>query len=216
MPWVEKRRGYTYGVKRKDIVLINRGRGLNNTIFPYTDGASDPIFIYYEGSGDQKVIKNLIIERNSKSTKVTNVIKIVGLNNVLLKNIVINTPESDLVSDRAISINNSTNITFEDVEINGTYSSTNKSGYGIFMNNVWNSNFIRLSARGKWGVFGTNNMNNVKIIDSDINRFDIHCYGRDVFCKNTIFRYLYNQFSSFYGILEFKKLSIYKFYSSFV
>ncbi len=42
------------------------------------------------------------------------------------------------------------------------------------------------------------------IIDScDINRFDIHCYGRDVYCRNTTFRDLYNQFSSFWGTLRF-------------
>ena len=39
----------------------------------------------------------------------------------------------------------------------------------------------------------------------DFNRFDIHCYGRDVSFENCNFVDLYNQFSSVYGLISFKK-----------
>ena len=98
---------------------------------------------------------------------------------------------------------NVTNLRMNNVIINGTYSQERKYGYGISMNNVWNARFKRLRAHGKWGVFGNNNVNHTVIEDSDINRFDIHCYGRDVFCYRTTFRNIYNQFSSLYGQLVF-------------
>lgn len=203
-PWVENRRGYSYGAQRKDIILLKNGKGENKTIFPYTDGVSNPVFKYCDATTEQKEIKNLNIERTSNSSYITYIIYIAGYNNVLLKNICITTPESDLYGDKAISIHNSTNIIFEDVVIDGTYSLGNKYGYGISMNNVWNSRFIRLKANGNWGVFGTNNTNYVRIEDSDINRFDIHCYGKDIYCTNTVFRDYYNQFSSLYGTLRFE------------
>lgn len=203
-PWVENRRGYSYGAQRKDILLLKNGKGQNQTIFPYTDGVSSPVFKYCDATAEQKVIKNLNIERTPNSSFVTYIINIAGCNNVMLKNISIVTPASELNGDKAITIKNSTNIVLEDVVINGTYSLSNKYGYGISMNNVWNSRFINLNANGNWGVFGTNNTNYVRIEDSDINRFDIHCYGRDIYCNNTIFRDKYNQFSSLYGTLRFE------------
>ena len=60
-------------------------------------------------------------------------------------------------------------------------------------------------------MFGTNNVNYVRLESCDINRFDIHCYGRDVFCKGTVFRDLYNQFSSLYGHLTFTGCTFVKF-----
>lgn len=98
---------------------------------------------------------------------------------------------------------NCANIKVKDVTIDGTYSLKDKYGYGIGMNNVWNVSFVGLTASGTWGVFGNNNVG-ATLDDCDINRFDIHCYGRDVICKNTIFRNLYNQFSSLYGTLRFE------------
>lgn len=203
IPWVYRRQGYAYGAQRRDILLLKNGRAINKPIYQYEEENSNPVFFYCNATPEQKVIKNVIINRAGDASHVTNFIRIEGTNNVQLSNIKINTPPSNLVADRAISILNSTNITIENVVIDGTYSLANKSGYGISMNNVWNSHFIRLHAFGNWGVFGTNNTNHVSMEDSFINRFDIHCYGRDVFFKNTVFMNLYNQFSSLYGKLRF-------------
>jgi hypothetical protein len=56
---------------------------------------------------------------------------------------------------------------------------------------------------GNWGVFGTNNVNVASFEDSDINRFDIHCYGRDISFKNVMFRNKYNQIASVFGKITF-------------
>ena len=61
-----------------------------------------------------------------------------------------------------------------------------------------------MQGSANWGVFGDNNINLATIEDSQINRFDIHCYGRDVYFKNTVFNNLYNQFSSLYGTLMYE------------
>ena len=79
-----------------------------------------------------------------------------------------------------------------------------KSGYGISLGNVWNFKATRLIGKGNWGIFGNNNVNTAKIEDSEINRFDIHCYGKDVSFKNVKFRDLYNQFSSVFGCVSFE------------
>ena len=202
-PWVKKRKGHNYGAMRKDVILLENGSAVNTTVQSYSTNDSSPKFYYVNVTKEQKQICNLIITRSKDSKYRTNCIKILNQNNVLLKNITINTPVSDLTGDRAIVVNNATNIRLEDVTINGTYSKTNKSGYGISLNNVWNITFMRLKANGNWGVFGNNNVNKAVLEECDINRFDIHCYGRDVYCRNTVFQNLYNQFSSFYGTLSF-------------
>jgi hypothetical protein len=104
------------------------------------------------------------------------------------------------------------------VLIDGTYSRKNLYGYGILMDNVWNSHFVRLTARANWGIFGTNNLNNTVLRNCDINRFDIHCYGRDISFKNCTFRNTlndintYNQFSSVFGTILFENCRFLHFY----
>ena len=73
------------------------------------------------------------------------------------------------------------------------------------MNNVWNFKANRLKAVGNWGIFGNNNINTALIKNSEINRFDIHCYGRDVSFKDVVFVNLYNQFSSVFGTIRFDR-----------
>ena len=71
------------------------------------------------------------------------------------------------------------------------------------MNNVWNSTFDHVVADGNWGVFGTNNLSNTTLTHCDVNRFDIHCYGRDARLVGCILRQKQTQFSSMYGTVEF-------------
>lgn len=53
-------------------------------------------------------------------------------------------------------------------------------------------------------IIGNNNVNVAHLKDCCINRFDIHCYGRDIDFENcTIFR-LYNQYSSIYGKISYR------------
>lgn len=73
------------------------------------------------------------------------------------------------------------------------------------MNNIWNHTAHNVTATGNWGVYGTNNINKALIEDCDLNRFDIHCYGRDVTSRNCVYRNLYNQFSSAYGDIRYEE-----------
>lgn len=210
-PWLNQRRGYSYGVNRKDLLLIKNGKAVNKTIQPYSDSDSKPVFYYCTISQRKKEYKNLIFERSLESKYITRLFLVENQYNVELRNIQIITPESTLYGDKAIMIYNSAKVLFKDVKIDGTYSQKNDFGYGINMNNVWNVKFNNLTAHANWGVFGNNNVNNVVIKNSDINRFDVHCYGCDVFCYNTTFRNMYNQISSFYGDLIFKGCRFIKF-----
>ncbi len=58
-------------------------------------------------------------------------------------------------------------------------------------------------ARAKWGVFGTYCLQDVILKDCDINRFDIHCYGKNIKAEGCRFTGMYNQFSSVYGYIAF-------------
>ena len=210
-PWVKNRKGYSYGAQRRDIVLLKEGVAQNKPVQGYATDISHPVFKYCKVTSTPKIIKNLIFTRTKKSTYKTFLLFINNQNNVSLNNIVVNTPAGDMIGDRAIKITNCTNVTFEDVTINGTYSTEKKSGYGISLNNVWNTVFVRLTGEGDWGIFGNNNINTVHMSESEINRFDIHCYGKDIFFENCKFRDLYNQFSSIYGTISFSKCEFFDF-----
>lgn len=202
-PWVKNRRGYSYGHQRKDVLLVENGKAKNVVVMPYDNDNSIPVCKYVPVGKKPLVIKNLTVSRDKASSFITNVLSVDGYDGVQLYDITINTPESDMTGDAALRFLNSTNVTLNDVNINGTYSQLNHSGYGISLNNIWNFKAIRLFGKGKWGIFGSNNVNKATIKHSEINRFDIHCYGRDVSFSDVKFFDLYNQFSSVYGAIRF-------------
>lgn len=210
-PWVENRKGYSYGHIRRDILLLKQGKAQNQTIMPYDNPQSLPKCKVYDLGIPYIKIEKLILNRTDNSSYKTFLCNIVGTNNVQINNVTINTPQSDMVEDMAINIVDCTNVSFENVTINGTYSHSDYSGYGICMNNIWNFNANRLETEANWGVFGNNNINVAIINDSEINRFDIHCYGKDVEFHNCVFRNLYNQFSSIYGSIVFNNCIFYSF-----
>lgn len=206
-PWVQNRKGYDYGATRRDIVVVEKGVMKNVTIMPYNNKFSLPICSYYPLTKEQKVVKNVTLIRTEDSQYKTYLLQIDGQYHVSISDIKIVTPKSLLKSDKAISVTNSANVCFSDIVISGTYSQVKESGYGIQMNNVYDVSFIRMKAEASWGVFGTNNIQYARLTDCDINRFDIHCYGRDVYCKNCTFRNVYNQFSSVFGTVKFSNCS---------
>ena len=204
-PWVANRAGYNYGAMRKDILLVRDGRALNRPVSPYSTDSTKLVAKAHLTDDELKTISGLTIIRDTSSTAKTYCFYINGINNLKIKRVNIYTLDTkNMYADNAIHILNCTNVTFEDVLIEGTYSRTNNYGYGILMNNVWNSTFLRLVAHANWGIFGTNNLSNTTLRNCDINRFDIHCYGRDVFIYNCMFSRLYNQFSSVYGTLLYE------------
>ena len=203
-PWVDNRIGYSYGAKRKDILLVRENRAVNHPIAPYCTDSTVMSVKFHPTDEELKTIANLSITRDTTSTFKTYCFDIEGINNINISNINIYTPNTkNMYADAAINIRNCTNISFEDVYISGTYSRTNLYGYGIQMDNVWNTTFARLTARANWGIFGTNNVSRATFRDCTLNRFDIHCYGRDISFYNCTFGKLYNQFSSLFGTLLF-------------
>ena len=204
--WVKNRIGYKYGHRRKDILLVKNGRIQNEVVASYGTRSSRPRFLRCDIANRKKIVKNLTFNRDSTSSCMTYALKIENQNDVEVENVTINTSvPGELYGDMAISVTNCTNVRMKDVAINGTYSQKRNYGYGICMNNVWNVTFDHLIGHGNWGVFGNNNVNKATLVNCDINRFDIHCYGKDVTFKNCIFRNLYNQFSSVYGKVSFEK-----------
>ena len=200
--WVANRKGYNYGHTRKDILLIEKGVAKNAAIMPYNNAYSKPKFAFIRLSGEPLAVKNLTIERDPECTSLTHVTYITGMDDVRFSNVIIKTPDSPLTDDRCFSIYNCTNVIMEDVRIEGTYSHLDHSGYGINLRNVWNFKAKRLYGNAKWGIFGNRNVNKASIEDSQINRFDIHCYGKDISFKNVNFFNLYNQYSSVYGTIS--------------
>lgn len=202
--WTE-RIGYSYSVKRKDILLVEEGIGINKVIQTYNNEYSLPKCFFRYVDEEKTIIKNVTIKRSENSTRKTYVLLLTNLNDVRIDGVDIETPKGNMYGDKALNICNCTNVSVKNVNIKGSYSQKDKYGYGIHMDNVYNVSFKNLNTTALWGIFGTNNLSEVILDKCDINRFDIHCYGKNVFCKNTTFNQLYNQFSSFYGVLIFDK-----------
>jgi len=188
---------------RKDAIVVRNGRAANKLIYHYKSEQSSPVAYYRVLDNAGVTFANLTFNRSDKSTHKTCLLEICNDDNIRVENVVVNTPESKLTADAIFRIKNSTNIVFKKVRINNTYSGLNSYGYGINLENVTNLTFDQFYGNGKWGVFGNNNVNNAYFTNSKMNRFDVHCYGRDVTFTNCEFFDLYNQFSSFYGNLVF-------------
>lgn len=204
-PWVVNRIGYNHGHVRKDVFLVRDGKGSNLPVMPYNNENSRPQCVYSETDLSEKVLKNLKFNRLPGSTQKTYLFQISRQNNVIVENITITTPSSaDLTADRVISAQDCTNLTFKDISVDGTYSLSNKYGYAFLLNNIWNYKAIKVKAVGNWGVYGDNNINKATLENCNLNRFDIHCYGRDIKAVGCRFSSLYNQFSSVYGIISFE------------
>ena len=204
-PWVIQRKNHDYGHQRQDLLLIENGKAVNSVVMPYNNKYSNPSCTYINANSQPLVIKNLNVVRDKRCSYVTYVFNVSGYDGVDVSNVVLKTPENNLNGDRAFRVFNSSNVSFVNVTIDGTYSQKDKSGYGISLRNIWNFKAKNLKGNGNWGIFGTNNVNTVKIENSWINRFDIHCYGKDITFFNVDFFDLYNQFSSVYGSIQFEK-----------
>lgn len=203
--WVKKRVGKNYGHVRKDIIVVKSGKALNKTISLYDNEETNVEVEYIHVNKSPVIIENLQLFREKECSNITNLLFLENQYNVHIRNVKITTPEDTMVNDHQFYIRYCAKVKFDNVTINGTYSRENHSGYGIYLDTVYDVSFNQLKAHGKWGVFGTVNVNNIKLSNCDINRFDIHCYGRDVFFKNCFFRNLHNSFTSVMGTVSFKE-----------
>ena len=152
----------------------------------------------------------MVLNRSVNSTSRTYLLNVKG-SKAEIRNVEINTPPSDMVNDQAIFISESADVRFKNVTINGTYCRKDHSGYGILMDAVYDVRFDTLVGDADWGIFGNNNISQARLQDCDINRFDIHCYGKNITFKYCKFRNLYNQFSSVYGKVLFDRCEFFEF-----
>ena len=210
-PWVNNRRGYEYGAERRDIICLKDGKAQNEVVSSYDTGPSDPSVAFFIPSSITKTISNITFIRNSDNNMRAYLVRLFNQSNVELSNIRCETPPSEISGDMIIRVVDCANISFKNITINGSYSQKKKSGYGISMNNVYNVSFYKLVANANWGIFGNNNVNGILLRRCDINRFDVHCYGRDVYFEDCKFHNLYNQFSSMYGTVSFKTCEFFNF-----
>lgn len=202
--WVKNRAGSDYGATRKDVLLLKNGKALNKTIATYNNESSAPLCKYVEVTKEQKIISNITFKRTNESTVKTYLVQVKNMNNVLLQGIQIITPTPiKMDGDNAIRIYNCSNITLRRIKFNQTYSFPNSFGYGINMNNVWNSWFDAIESEANWGLFGNNNINTAHISNSKINRFDTHCYGKDFYFNKCEITQIGLPQSSFMGELVF-------------
>ncbi len=201
-PWTE-RIGYGYKCYRADLLYVRDGQSLNQPVAGYGNPAAQPQCSFVPVTTEQKTIENLTVLRARGEKHKSYCIRVSNQNNVVIRNVYIHTPKGKQIADAAISISNSANCRIEDVTIDSTYSVPGSYGYAIALNNVWNTTFERFVADAAWGVFGTNNVSQTTLRQCDINRFDIHCYGRDARCVGSTFRNKQTQFSSMYGTVVF-------------
>ena len=200
-PWTE-RRGFGYMQYRSDLVVVHDGQGLNSPVMPWNTEATQLKASYCNIDTAEKTFRNLTMHRTKGCTYRTNLISVSGQYNVIIEHIRVTTPKSKLIADGIFSISNSANITLFDIKVEGTYSGKgrpDKYGYAFSLNNLYNSFFVGINAWGNWGIFGSNNLNRTELVSCDIDRFDIHCYGRDATLRECTLAGRQTLYTSFYG-----------------
>jgi hypothetical protein len=206
--------------KREDVLLIIDGIALNRPIAPYSTMQSSPSCRYVVLDNKKRVMKNVNMVRTANCEKIVNLVTVKLLDDVTIENVVVTTPNnSNLTYDACINLLNATNITVKNFSMNKTYCveapGSLDYGYGIQMVNVWNSKFIQVTSNNSvWGFFGCRHVNTAYLEKCEINRFDIHYYGRDITCVDCKFApnpvtfnstiFCNNRFSSLFGNLIYE------------
>lgn len=208
-PWVDNRVGRSYGFTRKDLLMIRNGRSLNRVSASYDNEESRPKCSVFRINGESGYVRNFTLNRKPGCKHITACINTQGQCHLIISDITVNTPESNLDGDRVIQIRDCADVTLKNIVINGTYSTTSKYGYGFSLNNTWNVVLQDCRGQGKWGVMGTYNVNNTQLKNCDLNRFDVHCYGRDVYLTDCRIDGgplgWYSGGSSVYGVIQYER-----------
>ena len=205
-PWTE-RRGFGYMQYRSDLIVVHDGLGQNSPVMPWNTDATQLKASYYTVDTAQKVFRNLTMHRTKGCSYRTNLISVSGQYNVLIEHVHVTTPKSKMIADGIFSIGNSANVTLHDIKVEGTYSGKGRPdvyGYAFSLNNLYNSRFEYINAWGNWGVFGSNNLNRTTLFECVVDRFDIHCYGRDAMLVNCTLSGRQTLYTSFYGTARFE------------
>lgn len=198
------RNGYTDPVVRSDLMRVTDGRTQDSPVMPYNNRWSDPECRIYIIRKTPFTVKNLTVNRVGKPEKRTMVMALTGLYDVRLSHITINTSSpGQLYGDEAIRITDCMKVEMDSITINGTYSQKDHYGYGISLTNVTDFTARHLTAHGVWGIFGNRSINRALLEDCDINRWDLHYYGRDITLRRCTVSTQYNQYSSVYGTVAY-------------
>ncbi len=205
-PWIENRRGFSYGMNRRDILVLKNGKAENQTCTVYNNAYTNASCTYVPMSKQETTFSNIDFYRTKTSTAKTFLVKFENENNIHIRNIKMVTPEgSELFGDICIFLKDCAKIIMDNITIDGSYSLEDKYGYGISLKNVYDVDFNRIEGSAPWGVFGNNFVNKSKLRNSHVNRYDVHCYGRDFYFDNCMFDSSGFLYSSLYGKVLFKK-----------
>lgn len=200
-PWTE-RRGFGYMQNRSDLIVVHDGQGLNSPVMPWNTDSTKIKASYVNIDTTQKVFSNITMHRVKGCTFRTTLISVSGQYNVLIENVHVTTPKSKMIADGIFSIGNSANINLRNIKVEGTYSGKGRPdvyGYAFSLNNLYDSRFEYIDAWGNWGVFGSNNLNRTYLSHCNVDRFDIHCYGRDATLSECTLEGRQTLYTSFYG-----------------
>ena len=204
-PWTE-RRGFGYMAYRNDLIVVRDGRGLNAPVMPWNTDSTRLSATCYAVDTALKSVRGLTMHRVDGSQCKTYCLSVVGQYNVLVEDMYVSTPRSRMIADAVFSVSHSARVRFSNIRVEGTYSGygrTRNYGYAFSLGNLYDSRFEHIRAYGNWGVFGSNNMHRTHLEDCDIDRFDIHCYGRDVSLSNCYLHGRQTIFGSMYGTVRF-------------
>lgn len=205
--WTE-RRGFGYMQYRSDLVVVHDGQGLNAPVMPWNSDSTRLKASYVAVDTAQKVFRNLTMHRAKGCSFRTTLIAVSGQYNVFIEHVHVTTPKSKMIADGIFSISNSANVTLRDIKVEGTYSGKGRPdvyGYAFSLNNLYNSRFEHIDAWGNWGVFGSNNLNRTLLEHCNVDRFDIHCYGRDATLRECVLEGRQTLYTSFYGTARFER-----------
>ena len=204
-PWTE-RRGFGYMQHRSDLIVVHDGIGQNTPVMPWGTDSTILKASYCNIDTSQKVFRNVTMHRTKGCSFRTTLISVSGQYNMLIENVHVTTPKSKMIADGIFSISNSARITLRNIKVEGTYSGKGRPdvyGYAFSLNNLYDSRFEHIDAWGNWGVFGSNNLNRTFLSHCKVDRFDIHCYGRDAILSECTLEGRQTLYTSFYGKAEF-------------
>lgn len=200
-PWTE-RRGFGYMQYRADLIVVHDGVGQNAPVMPWGTDSTRLKASCVAVDTAQKTFRNITMHRAKGCSFRTTLIAVSGQYNVLIEHARVTTPKSKMIADGIFSIRNSARVTLDGIEVEGTYSGKGRPdvyGYAFSCNNLYDARFHNIVAWGNWGVFGTNNLNRTHLSNCHVDRFDIHCYGRDVLLENCTLEGRQTLLTSFYG-----------------
>lgn len=204
MPWVKERKGYGHVVYRKDMLLLHNGVIQNDPVTDYNSKQSKPSGSLCPVNDRKKYVRNVCFVRDVDSKYKTRLVDFVFQYNVELSNVETITPDNDVMyGDAIISFHDCCKSLVRDVKIRGSYSQIKKYGYGITISGNYDITIDRMYGHAKWGIFYMDNTHKVVLKNSDVNRFDCHCYGRDFKIDNTILSNSPSAYSSMYGDFVF-------------